>query len=99
MRWIMKEHEKLAAFMLLGFAVMLLAVLAIFYPVPDGSGSQRIVDAAMGGLLLALGGASNALFRIRDNENVTIDNKPNNPVPTTDLQPAAPAEELPDYAR
>lgn len=60
----LKEHEKLIAFMFLGFSVLLLALLAYIYPPEDKSGAQRIIDAAMGGLLLALGGAGNALFRI-----------------------------------
>lgn len=79
----LKEHEKFWAFMALGFGVMALAGAAYVYPPEDGSGAQRIIDAAMGGLLLALGGATNALFRIRDpGENrMTIENKPSDPVP------------------
>lgn len=69
----LKDHEKFWAFLALGFSVLLLAILAIFYPLADGSGSQRILDAAMGGLLLALGGATNALFRLgTTSENAAI---------------------------
>ena len=59
----MHERDKFYAFALLGAGVMILALVAVFFPIPDGSGSQRIVDAALGGILLALGGASQALFR------------------------------------
>lgn len=60
----LQEHEKFYAFISLLLSVVGLAVLVVLNPVPDGSGSQRILDAAMGGLLLALGGCANALFRI-----------------------------------
>ena len=60
----LKEHEKFWAFAMLGGSVLLIAMMAYFYPPQDGSGAQRIIDAAMGGLLLALGSAANALFRI-----------------------------------
>lgn len=60
----LKDHEKFFAFIMLGGFVFALALMAYFHQIPEGSGSQRIVDAAMGGLLLALGGAANALFRI-----------------------------------
>lgn len=78
-----KEHEKFWAFALLGFGVMGLAVLAYFYPPTDGSGAQRIIDAAMGGLLLALGSAAQALFRIRepDERKVQVDQPANEPIP------------------
>lgn len=60
----LNKHEKFYAFCLLGASVLILALMAYFYPPEDGSGAQRIIDAAMGGLLLALGAAANALFRI-----------------------------------
>ena len=80
----MKEHEKFWAFMALIISVMAIAMLAYFRPIEDGSGSQRILDASLGGLLLALGGAANALFRIRESaENeVKVTNTPSEPVPT-----------------
>lgn len=81
-----KEHEKFWAFIALGFSVLFLATLAYFVPPEDQSGAQRIIDAAMGGLLLALGGAAQALFRIREPEErkVQIDQPANNPVPVTE---------------
>lgn len=60
----LNKHEKFYAFCLLGGSVLVLALMAYFYPPEDGSGAQRIIDAAMGGLLLALGAVCNALFRI-----------------------------------
>lgn len=60
----LKEHEKLIAFLFLGFSVLILAILSYFWPPEDKSGAQRIIDSAMGGLLLALGAVCNALFRI-----------------------------------
>lgn len=62
----LSEHEKFFAFCLLGGSVLALALMAYFFPPQDGSGAQRIIDAAMGGLLLALGAAANALFRIQN---------------------------------
>lgn len=81
------EHEKFFAFCLLGGSVLALAMLAYFFPPEDGSGAQRIIDAAMGGLLLALGAAANALFRISNaTEQQSIAEKTareigNNPTP------------------
>lgn len=77
-----KEHEKFWAFGLLGLGVIGLALLAFAFPI-NNEGSQRVVDAAMGALTLALGSAVNALFRIREpgETKVTIDQPPNQPVP------------------
>lgn len=84
----MKEYEKFWAFMALIVSVMIIAMLAYFRPIEDGSGSQRILDASLGGLLLALGAAANALFRIRDggDKEVKVTNTPFEPVPTTEPQ-------------
>lgn len=88
----MKEHEKFWAFAMLGFGVMLLAVLAVVFP-PEAEGTQRTIDAAMGALSLALGVAANALFRIREpgEEKVKIDNLPTEPVPTAPQPAPVPA--------
>ena len=82
----LKNNEKFFAFCLLGFGVMLLAVLAYIYPPEDGTGAQRIIDAAMGGMTLALGSAVNALFRIREpgERTVEIDQPENRPVPVAE---------------
>lgn len=60
----LKEHEKFWAFILLGAGILSIAVLAVFHPLSADSGSLRVVDTISGGLLLAFGGAANALFRI-----------------------------------
>lgn len=58
----MKENEKLISFMLLGAGVLILTCL-VMYKTPENDAALRIVDAAVGGLLLALGAAANAIFR------------------------------------
>ena len=90
----LKENEKLLAFMALGAGVLALALLAFFNELPENSANMRIIDAALGGLLLAFGAATNALFRIReaDERSVTIDNPPSNPVPTEEANPSATGE-------
>jgi hypothetical protein len=65
------EHEKFWAFCLLGFAIVVLTLVMIFFPPPEGS--QRIVDAAVGGLLLAFGAATNALFRSKSETSASED--------------------------
>lgn len=104
----LKEHEKLIAFVAILLAVMSLAYLNYAHPVPDKSDSSALMSQIVGGLMLALGAAGQSLFRIRDGgETVTVDNKASNPVPTEPQPPAAPVtnlldaseEGLPDYAR
>lgn len=80
----MKDNEKFFAFMALGGGVLILALLAFFNELPENSANMRIIDGALGGLLLAFGAATNALFRIRDNEptqDVNITNPKSDPVP------------------
>ena len=105
----MKEHEKFIAFCLLGGALVAVAFMAYFKPIPDiQTGSAQIINTIVGALTLAFGGAANALFRISD--TVSVNNPPEAPVnvteptaaPTTDEAPvdAEPSnEELPSYAR
>lgn len=90
----LKDHEKLFAFLALATAVMVLALLAYFHPIIN-EGSQRVIDAAMGGLLLALVGAANALFRLREGEEnvVKVDQPANQPIP---VEPKTDAGELPE---
>lgn len=75
-----KEHEKFWAFMALGFALLLLAVASIIYP-PSNDGVQRVLDACVGAFSLALGAATNALFRIREeaDKEVKVVNTPSEP--------------------
>lgn len=58
----LREHEKFWAFCLLGAAVLILVAVAMIWP-PEKDAVVRVVDSAVGGMLLALGAASQALFR------------------------------------
>lgn len=87
-----KEHEKLVAFVLLVASILGLAFLASTFDRGLASdvvvqGKLRIIDSTIAGLLTILGMAAQALFRISMGEKlpVTIENKPNDPVPTTDI--------------
>lgn len=60
----LREHEKFWAFMALGLGVLLLVVLALWLGSSAKEPVIRIIDAAVGGFLLAFGSATNALFRI-----------------------------------
>lgn len=95
----LKEHEKFYAFLVLGFDALLLVALAVLFP-PEKDQVIRIIDSALGGFLLALGSAANALFRVgtpseeeerrRRTEIVgaAIDKLPTSPQPVTIHQPA-----------
>lgn len=58
----LREHEKFWAFMALLIAIILVVGGAQIWP-PEKDTVARILDAAVGGLMLALGAATNALFR------------------------------------
>jgi hypothetical protein len=60
----LRDNEKFFAFLALGAAVLVIVMLAVFFPPADEKVS-RIMDSACGGFLLALGGAAQALFRSR----------------------------------
>lgn len=93
----LKDHEKFIAFVLLGVALMTLAVLLYIRPLPDSSansGVLQILNMIIGAFIGAFGAAAGTLF----NAKVTVDNKASEPIPTTPAVPEAPAEELPDYA-
>lgn len=81
----MGNREKFFAFVLLGFALMGLAVMLYLRPLPDStanSGVLQILNMIIGALIGAFGAAVQALFRVKD--VVTIDNPPENPVNTTE---------------
>jgi len=83
----MKSNEKFIAFVLMGLALMTLAVLLYIRPIPDStsnSGVLQILNMIIGAFIGAFGSAVNALFRI--NDPVKIGNKPNEPVPTEDIK-------------
>ena len=68
----LKEHEKFWAFVLLIFAVIGLAFMASMHT-PEKDSAIRILDAAVGGLLLALGSASQALFRVSSVDKINAE--------------------------
>lgn len=90
----LKEHEKFWAFLALGAGVLAIAGVSVIWP-PANDGTQRILDAAMGALSLALGAATNALFRISEKgeKEVTINQPLDRPVPTTESNPVIAADE------
>jgi hypothetical protein len=103
---ILKEHEKFIAFVLLGAALMTLAVLLYIKPLPDSSansGVLQILNMIIGAFIGAFGAAAGKLFDAKT--AVTVDNPPTQPIPTAEaVAPSAPSapvsdEELPDYAR
>jgi hypothetical protein len=82
----LKDHEKFIAFVLLGAALMTLAVMMYIKPLPDStanSGVLQILNMIIGAFIGAFGAAAGKLF---DTKTVTVDNPPNQPVPV------APAE-------
>lgn len=90
----MKEHEKFFAFLLLGAALMTLAVMLYLRPLPDSqtnSGVLQILNMIIGAFIGAFGAAAGKLFDAK----VTVSNTSAEPIPTV---PVAPKEELPDYA-
>lgn len=96
----LKEHEKFIAFVLLGCALMTLAVLLYIRPLQDStanSGVLQILNMIIGAFIGAFGAAAGTLF----NAKVTVDNPPTDPIPTTATPAPAPVatEELPDYAK
>ena len=58
----LRDHEKLIAFLALGAGTLVLVAMAVFFP-PQDERIIRVLDTACGGFLLALGAATNALFR------------------------------------
>lgn len=82
-----KNNEKFISFVLLGFALMALAVLLYARPIPDSannSGVLQILNMIIGAFIGAFGAAANALFRTSD--SVKVANPPTDPVPTTPVE-------------
>jgi hypothetical protein len=85
----LRDNEKFFAFLALGAAILIIVGLAVFFPPADEKVS-RILDSAVGGFLLALGGAANALFRSRSDqaaEALTDKAVDKLPPPTPEAQP------------
>lgn len=99
----LRDNEKFFAFLSLGAAILIIVGLAVFFPPADEKVS-RILDSAVGGFLLALGGAANALFRSRSDvaaETVAQTALDKLPPPTGEAQVglAAADEEAPAWTR
>jgi hypothetical protein len=80
----MKEHEKFFAFVLLGAALMTMAVILYIRPIPDSSansGVLQILNMIIGALISGFGACTNALFRTSDSTKIT--NTASEPVPTS----------------
>lgn len=98
---LLKDHEKFIAFVLLGAALMSLAVMLYVKPLSDSaanSGVLQILNMIIGAFIGAFGAAAGKLFDAK----VQISNPPDQPVPVAETpKPAAASssEELPDYAR
>jgi hypothetical protein len=83
----MQNNEKLIAFLLLGLALMMLAVMLYLRPLPDStanSGVLQILNMIIGAMIGAFGSAQQALFRSNTPATVTVDNTPDQPIPTTE---------------
>lgn len=101
-----KEHEKFWAFLFLGAGLLVLAIVAIAFPTENET-SKQVITGACGALSLALGAATNALFRIKEQseldavQQVRVNQNPNDPVPTTsnDEKPKADPDVLPASER
>ena len=77
-----KEHEKFVAFVLLGMALLSLAMMLYIKPIPDStanSGVLQILNMIIGAFIGGFGAAVQALFRAAD--QVKVANTPNEPVP------------------
>jgi hypothetical protein len=71
----LKEHEKFVAFVLLGCALMTLAILLYIRPLSDttaNGGVLQILNSIIGAMTLAFGGATQALFKISDSDRKAI---------------------------
>lgn len=101
----LQDHEKFIAFVLLGAALTGFGMLIYLHPLVDSSansGVLQILNMIIGALIGGFGAAVSQLLKA-SSDTVKIDNKPSEPVPTSDVPTAEPAtattEELPDYAK
>jgi hypothetical protein len=80
--------EKFVAFVLLGFALMALAVMLYIRPIPasaSNNGVLQILNMIIGAFIGAFGAAAQKLFDAKP-DKVTVDNPPSQPVP---VEPAS----------
>jgi hypothetical protein len=89
----MKDHEKFFAFVLLGLALTGFGVMIYLLPLADSntnSGVLQILNMIIGALIGAFGAAVQSLLKASP-DTVTVDNKKNNPIPTSDTPAEEPA--------
>lgn len=82
----LKDHEKFWAFILLGAALTGFGILIYLHPLADSntnSGVLQILNMIIGALIGAFGAAVSTLLK-SNNDKVTIDNPPSQPVPTAE---------------
>lgn len=102
----LKEHEKFIAFVLLGAALMALAVMIYMHPLPDSSansGVLQILNMIIGSMIGAFGAAAGALLK-SSTDTVKVEQPQGDPIPTQEQgggtsKPEASDTEVPDYAR
>jgi hypothetical protein len=83
----LKDHEKFIAFVLLGAALMALAVMQYLRPLPasaSNNGVLQILNMIIGAFIGAFGAAAQKLFDAKTPTTVTLDNPPDKPVPVQD---------------
>lgn len=90
----MKSNEKFFAFVLLGAALVGMAVMVYLHPLNDttaNSGSIQIINTITGALTLAFGGAANALFRVREQGEppIPVTAPPGQPLPVDPVKDAS----------
>lgn|SRR5436190_19955541 len=106
-----KEHEKFIAFALLGASLVGLAVMVYLKPpsqaITDNGGAFAMLNTIVGALVLAFGGAANALFKISSSEKADIAQQTANamqsgePMPTkvvNDKDEAIPTTDTPPHS-
>jgi hypothetical protein len=97
----LKRHEKFIAFLLIGAALMTLAIMIYVKPTPENSVAVQMLNMIIGAFIGAFGAATQVLLKVNtpgDNK-VTVDNAETDPVPTTtapDKSAPAALGELPE---
>lgn len=94
----LKEHEKFISFVLLGTALMTLAVLLYVRPLPQNAsnnGVLQILNMIIGAFIGAFGAAAQKLFDAKP-DSVKVENPPSEPIPVAGV---ATDGELPEEAK
>jgi hypothetical protein len=94
----LKKHEKFIAFLLIGAALMTLAIMIYVKPTPENSVAVQMLNMIIGAFIGAFGAATQVLLKVNtpgDNK-VIVGNEADQPVPTTDNSAPAALGELPE---